>query len=221
MDLYLDRDAQIAYTSSQLNLFFPCGNTEATGREIGRCIDLAYDRLEHCFSRISVKYHTKDGKPFFSPLITDQYATFLYFLANGASTIIENVELADRLYALNKALHGLDVYYQVRLPEVFLLVHCVGTVLGRASYGDYLVVYQGVTVGGNLDLEYPTIGKGVGLFANSSVVGNSVIGDGSMVAAGSLVMGCQVPAGSVCYGTHPENRCKPLKKSVFDHYFVR
>ncbi len=220
MILYLNKEEQIQYTARQLANLFPCGSEAQTTHDIGQCIDLVYERLEHCFSRIAVKYYKKDGEVFFSPLITDQYATFLYFLGNTVFVESQNRELADRLYALNKALHGLDVYYEVELPKIFLLVHTVGTVLGRADYSDYLVVYQGVTVGGNLDLEYPTLGKGVGLFANSNIIGGTEIGADASVAAGTLLMNYKVPAKHVCFGMHPANECKPLKKKVTDHYFA-
>ena len=98
-------------------------------------------------------------------------------------------------------------------------MHAVGTVLGRAQYSDYLVVYQGVTVGGNLNMEYPTIGTGVGLFSNSSIIGSSVIGDRSAVSAGSLVVDCAVPDEHVCFGMCPENHFKPSKRRIVDHYF--
>ena len=221
MQLYLSKADQISYTAKQLDHFSPCVGDGRTVAEISRCVDLAYDRLEHCFSKVSVKYYKKDGEVFFSPLITDQYATFLYLLSNSIATESQNFELADRIYGLNKALHGLDVFHQVQLPRIFLLVHTVGTVLGRACYSDYLVVYQGVTVGGNIDLEYPTIGKGVGLFANSMVIGNSVVGEGSMLAAGALLMDSNIPDGHVCFGMHPENKHKPLKKSVAERYFIK
>lgn len=219
MNLYLKKEEQVQYTVKQLACFFPCGSDSQTTHEIDLYIPLAYERLEYCFSRVKNRYYHKDGQPFFSPLITDQYATFLYLLANTIYSESRNRELADRLYALNKALHGLDVYYEVSLPSIFLLVHTVGTVLGRAQYRDYLVVYQGVTVGGNLNMEYPTMGTGVGLFANSSIIGNSIVGDGSSVSAGSLLVDCAVPAGHVCFGMYPENRFKPSRRKIAEHYF--
>ena len=219
MNLYLSKEEQVHYTGRQLSCFFPCGSDSKTEGEIEQYISLAYERLEYCFSRVKNRYYHQDGKPFFSPLITDQYATFLYLLANTVFSESQNRELDDRLYALNKALHGLDIYYEVELPKIFLLVHTVGTVLGRAQYEDYLVVYQGVTVGGNLNMEYPTIGKSVGLFANSKVVGNSVIGDGTAISAGALLVDCSVPEGQVCFGMYPENHFKPSKRRIAEHYF--
>ena len=213
MQLLINKSDQISYTAKQLDGLFPfqVGQTEVV---LARCIDLVYDRLEYCFSRILNKYYKKDGEVYFSPLITDQYAVFLYFLARTVATEIQNREMADRVYALNKALHGIDVYYEVKLPDIFLLIHTVGTVLGRAQYSDYLVVYHGVTVGGNLELEYPVIGEGVGLFANCTVIGRSVIGSESMIAAGSLLINQRVPDRNVCFGMYPDNKYKRLKKSV-------
>ena len=219
MHLFLNRAEQVDYTTSQLNTFFPCRDQKQTLAGVEEVIDHAYERLEYCFSKISVKYYKKDGEVSFSPLMTDQYAVFLYFLSNTAAKQRGNMELADRLYALNKALHGLDVYHGVELPEIFLLVHTVGTVLGRARYDDYLVVYQGVTVGGNLELEYPEFGKGVGLFAGSMVIGKCRMGDNSMLAAKALLMDSDVDDGCVCFGTHPNNLSKQLRKSVVSRYF--
>ena len=47
------------------------------------------------------------------------------------------------------------------MPDIFLLSHPVGTVLGRAKFEDFFVVHQRVTVGGDKDLNYPTFQKGV------------------------------------------------------------
>ena len=49
-----------------------------------------------------------------------------------------------RLSYLNKITH-LDLFYTVRMPEVFLLVHPVGSVIGRILQ-KFLAVYQNCTV---------------------------------------------------------------------------
>ena len=71
---------------------------------------------------------------------------FLYFLSQEYKSD-ENEELASRFYLLNKYLFGIDIYYEVNLPKIFMFIHPVGTVLGRAEYNDYLVVYQRCGVG--------------------------------------------------------------------------
>ncbi len=65
--------------------------------------------------------------------------------------------IADKAYALNKALHALDAFYEVELPDVFAVQHPVGTVLGRATYSDYFICYHNCTVGANLDNDYPVV----------------------------------------------------------------
>ena len=221
MRLYVSPENLTQYAARQLDHLFPLGNYTDTHQALAGHIPKTLERLEYCFARIQNKYYQNQGEVIFSPLMTDQYATFLYLLANTLFEDGENRELAARVYALNKALHGLDVFYEVKLPRVFFLVHCIGTVLGRAQYGEYLVIYQGVTVGGNLDYEYPIIGSKVALFSNSSVVGKSVIHDGVLVSARAAVMDCEVPAGQVCFGQHPQEQWKPTQRSVMDHYFIR
>ncbi|MDF2439446.1 MAG: serine O-acetyltransferase, partial [Abditibacteriota bacterium] len=128
-------------------------------------------------------------------------------------------DVATKVFYLNKALHGVDVYYEIELPDVFLMVHPMGTVLGRAQYGSHFVVYQGCTVGGNPPkVDYPILGEGVALMARSTVIGQSHIPDNSIISAGAFVMDEQVPPDMVIYGTHPEVRYKPIRKSVKDRF---
>ena len=219
MRLHLAPEELTQYAARQLDHLFPLGSLADTGRVLARHVPKALERLEYCFARINNKYYQREGEAYFSPLMTDQYATFLYLLANTVFKDGQNAEMAGRLYALNKALHGLDVFYEVEMPRVFLWVHCLGTVLGRARYGEYLVVYQGVTVGGNLAYEYPDIGSRVALFSNSSVLGKTAVRDGVLVAARASLLDVEVPPDHVCYGQHPEERWKPARRSVMSQYF--
>ncbi len=47
-------------------------------------------------------------------------------------------------------MHSVDWFYAVDLPVHFLCEHPLGSVLGKASYGDYFLIYQGTTVGGSI-----------------------------------------------------------------------
>ena len=60
------------------------------------------------------------------------------------------------------------------------------SVLGRASYGDYFFVYQGVTVGGNKGL-YPVIGKNVVMYSHSKILGKSRICNNVIVSANTYI----------------------------------
>ncbi len=75
--------------------------------------------LEHCFTGIDNKYYKKDGAPYFNPFHSGQYYIFLYYLSNYVWQKYGNNErcLSDKLYYLNKALNGLDLYYEVKMPK--------------------------------------------------------------------------------------------------------
>ena len=117
---------------------------------------------------------------------SDEYASFLCFLAREAYRSNE-IELAEIAYLVNRRLNSFDCFYTRDIPDKFHLEHPIGSVLGPAKYSNYLVVYQSVTVGGDINEIYPVFGEGVALFAKSSVIGKAVIG--SNVAIGSH---CQV-----------------------------
>jgi serine O-acetyltransferase len=55
-------------------------------------------------------------------------------------------------------LNGLDLYYQVEMPEVFFLDHAVGRVLGNGKYGNYFAFLQNCTVG-NKKVIYRSLGN--------------------------------------------------------------
>ena len=111
-------------------------------------------------------------------------------------------ETADRVYALNKALHGFDIFYEVELPNVFFMEHPVGTVLGRAKYSDRLFLGQIVTVGGNKGC-YPTIGENVCLHAGCMVVGDSHLGNNIEVSAQAFIRDEVIPDNCLVFGKSP------------------
>ena len=186
---------------------------------IARYLPEALERLEHCFSRINRKYYNVDGVVAFDHLNGDHVAAFLYLLANTIWKRSGTTAVPTRLFYLNKAMHGLDLFFSVELPPVFLLVHPVGTVIGNAQYGDYFTIYQNCTVGADAGV-YPTFGKGVVLFSRSSVLGASVIGDDVVIAANSFVINAAVASSSIVVGQYPQHRVLPnpipVRTRIFD-----
>ena len=103
-------------------------------------------------------------------------------------------------------MHANDWFYAIDLPNHFLCEHPLGSVLGRAKYGDYFFIYQGTTVGGNRSkkgLCYPTIGDNVILFANSSILGDSKVGNNVIVSANTKVINDVVPDNCIVFGQSP------------------
>lgn len=212
----LEKNILFKYVCNQLNNFFPdCITVE---KEIENVLDETFKRLEYLISNIKNKYYRQDNKIFFNHLHTDQYATFLYFLSNSLYEKYGNCVAAEKIYALNKALHSLDVFYAVKLPEIFLFSHCVGTVLGRADYSNYLVVYQNCTVGANPNMIYPKIGEGVVLYAGSSVIGNSQIGSNVSVAAKTTLINAVIEKNNIAYSL--ENLKKKSSNNIKHYFYV-
>lgn len=205
------------YLGRLLTHLVPDGSDDAPSRAT---VDAALGRLEVLFAGIRSKYYTRDGNARFDHLNTDHLATFLYLVANTAWREDAEGAAPAKLFAVNKALHGLDLFYAVELPEVFRLDHPVGSVLGRARYGEELFVTQGCTVG-SIDGRYPTLGRGVALYANATVLGDTRVGDDVVFAANSLVIDAEIPPHSVVVGQHPHHRILPSTTTVHERVFVQ
>jgi serine O-acetyltransferase len=173
------------YISRQLNNLFPDKNGVAIA-DLSETVKIALDRLENCFSRVSNSRYNNGSEAIYNHLYSDHNIVFYWFLANSVWQETKNEILSSKLYYLNKVMHGFDCMYDTKLPDIFLVFHGVGTMLGKATYSDYFVVMQGCTVGSN-NGTYPVFGKGVSLTANSSVIGNCTIGDLSTISTGTLV----------------------------------
>jgi len=218
MQLSISAADLASYLARQLSNFFP--DAELRGADCARSVDAALERLEHCLLGVKDKYVPEGAEPRFNHRHTDHYAMFLYFVGNSALRLGQPIAIAEKAYALNKALHGIDAFYEIELPEVFFFQHPVGTVLGRAKYSDFFVVYQRCTVGAK-DRIYPVLGEGVVMYGGSAIIGECTIGSNVWLGAGAVVMGECVPNDSAVFAQSPHLVVKPTKRSVFDNFFQR
>ena len=204
MNLSLEKTKLINYLEKQLGFFFPDEADVKTG--LTQIMAAVIERLCHCFSHINKKYYIEQGQPVFNHLNADHYAMFLYFVANQAWR--EGiVPIAEKAFLLNKALHGVDAFYAITLPEIFLFVHPIGTILGNASYQDFLVVYQNVTIGADTAGIYPSFGKNTVLYSKCSVIGQCHVGDNVCIATHALLRNRDVLDNTVVIGLYPNNQC--------------
>lgn len=192
-------DAITDLTIRQLELFFPISieDRDLIHKIIGR----VFQRLEKNFSHNHNKYYSLDGEVYFNPFHSGQYCVYLYYLSNEVWRA-QNSLLADKVYYLNKIMNGLDLFYQVKLPDFFMLDHPVGSVIGRGNYSNGFSFGQNCTVGNNNGI-YPTIGNNFRMCANSAILGNCHVGNNVTLGAGAIVKDQDIPSNSLVFGQSP------------------
>ncbi len=205
------------YLARQINYSFPDKQPVSTG-QLEPAFARALERVDYCFNRIRRKYFSDGASATLNHLNSDQYSMFLYFMSNTVYKSEGDPRLATKVYYLNKALHGIDVYYEVELPDVFLFRHCVGTVLGRAEYADYFSVGQNCTVGNNKNI-YPRFEEEVAMYNGSMVVGKCIVGRNSHISAHTFVRDQDVPGDSIVFGRSPDLEVRPSRTRVYDKFF--
>lgn len=183
------------YVNTQINNFFPDKHT-ISNIELVKFINKALERVEYCFKHVTLPNYFNNNEVIFNHLYSDHYVVFLWFLSNTVYNEMGKCSLADKIYYLNKILHGLDCMYDTKLPEIFLLFHCSGTMLGKANYSNFFVSLHGCTVG-SFNGIYPNIGIGVSLTANSSIIGNCKIGDRVSISTGTRLVNTSISSDMV------------------------
>jgi serine O-acetyltransferase len=185
----------------QLSSFFSVSDLEIN--IINSLSDSVFQRCEYNFSKNENKYYSRNGETYFNPYHSGQYTVFLYYFSN---TIFKEkkdyLQLADKLYYLNRTMNACDLFYEVELPEIFRLDHPLGTVMGRAKFGNYFAFSQSCTVGNNNNI-FPVIGEHVTMSVNSMILGNSKIGDHVILGAAACVKDQDVPDNSLVFGSSP------------------
>ncbi len=211
MKLSIEKQDLSDYLANQLKVFFP-DRIGIRKEEIDSNLDHILYRTEFCFSKVNGKYYKDDnGEVIFNHLNADQYAMFLYFASNTIYRNESDIALCSKIFQLNRYLHGIDAFYEIELPEIFLFVHPLGTVLGRAKYSNYFLVYQRCNVGSNHGI-YPTLGEYVSMHPGSSILGKCNIGENCKLSAGALLMDNDLPKDSIYIGNTINCQIKKSEK---------
>jgi serine O-acetyltransferase len=175
-------------------------------------VDKGLSRTEDSFKKIEAKYYNEKEVVNFNHLNSDHMAVLLYFAANSGYQLGYEKNLLEKFYFLNKIMNSIDMFYSINLPEVFCVVHPLGTVLGNAKYGNFMCIYQSVTVGSTQGNAYPEFGDRVVLSSNSSILGHCKIGNNVIFAANSFILNKDIPDNSIVMGHHPNNRIISIDK---------
>jgi serine O-acetyltransferase len=93
---------------------------------------------------------------------------------------------------ISRFLTGIEIHPGATLGEGVFIDHGMGVVIGEtAIVGDYVTIYQGVTLGGTSLQKvkrHPTLGNHVVVGVGAKVIGNITIGDHTRIGAGSVVV---------------------------------
>lgn len=181
----------------QLNNFFV--EHEEDRELLSLEIPFILEKCEIMFSSINDKYYDSRKVNLYN---SSQYASFLYLLSNHIWNKYQDRDLCDRIFYLNKIMNNVDLFYEIDLPEVFYLEHPMSSVLGRARYGNFLSVSQGVTVGMN-KMKISQFGDYVTLYPNSAVIGSCIIGNNVIVSIGTIIKDEIIPDNSIVFGISP------------------
>lgn len=217
MNMIMSKEALVELCSKQLkNLFMFDENKEII--ILKEAIDQTLKKLEINFKQNNIKYYYESNEPIFNAFNSDHYTIFLYYLSNGLWEQGNLNYLADRVYYLNKVLHSVDLFYEVQLPDIFILSHPVGSVMGRGKYANYFFFGQNCTVGGNKGA-YPTFEERVAILSGAKIVGASHIGKNCIISANTYIKDTDIPDNSLVFGSSPNLIIKNQPKSYFESYF--
>lgn len=215
METSLNEKALALYVTNQLNCFFP-DKSKVNSSIIENILSKVFKRIDFCFSKIDNKYFFDGTLTKFNHLHGDQYSMFLYCLSNTMFKNGIDVNYCNKVYLLNKLLHGIDAFYEVALPDIFMFIHPIGTVLGRANYSNYFLVYQRCSIGSNHNI-YPSLGEYLTLHPGSAILGNCKIENICSIAAESLIIDENISEGTLYIG-NPKMNYKYEKRMISEFW---
>ena len=127
------------------------------------------------------------------------------------------VPLLPRIISqLARWLTGVEIHPGAKIGHGFFIDHGMGVVVGEtAEIGDFVTLFQGVTLGGTgkeRGKRHPTIGSHVVVGTGAKILGNIKIGDFVKIGANSVVLR-SVPSNSTVIGV-PGKIIKTVGMSV-------
>lgn len=180
------------YVLAQLKMFFPGDENEV--EKISPYVPEALAEVIRLVGRL-IEWKERG----FDKLVSWQYATFLYKLGNLSLRKGVGVPATDRLFLLNKALHGLDLHPQIELPQIFFLSHTNSAVFARAGYSEYSVFHQNITVG-RKGGKRPNMERYLVMYPGSMIIGNCHVRENTVLAPGVCLIDTDTPGNCYVFG---------------------
>nr|MBI3612678.1 serine O-acetyltransferase [Nitrospirota bacterium] len=102
---------------------------------------------------------------------------------------------------LARWLTGIEIHPAAKIGKSFFIDHGMGVVIGEtAEIGDYVTLFQGVTLGGTgkeHGKRHPTLGNHVVVGAGAKILGGIKVGDNVKIGANSVVLKSVPPNSTV------------------------
>lgn len=197
---------QKKYPGKEETLFTELGNIKA---ELEKDIRAIYEGDPAAKSRLEVV----KTYPGFKAIAAYRIANCIY----RAGYVIIARMISEHAHSIT----GVDIHPGASIGTHFCIDHGTGIVIGETSdIGDYVKIYQGVTLGATSvkkenasQKRHPTIGNHVVIYANATILGGKThIGDHSIVGGNSWITKSLEPHSRLYYDS--EN--KHLLKSSLD-----
>lgn len=100
--------------------------------------------------------------------------------------------MARFISQLARFLTGIEIHPGATIGKSLFIDHGMGVVIGEtAIIGDYVTIYQGVTLGGtgkDTGKRHPTVGDRVTIGAGAKILGPIHLAAGTKIGAGSVVL---------------------------------
>jgi len=137
------------------------------------------------------------------------YAVVVYRIAHAL--LLLDVPLMPRIMTEHAhSATGTDIHPGARIGRRFFIDHATGVVIGETTeIGDNVKIYQGVTLGARSFPKdesgrvkkglkrHPTIGNGVTIYANATILGgHTVVEDGAVIGGNATIFGTHVVIGA-------------------------
>ena len=167
-------------------------------------------------SKIRDKFYSYRNKGILDLSFMDHFLILSYRLSFLFSKQKKYAELANAIFYWSRFRTGCNIFYKVNINKYFYPIHPFGTIISpHAKYGKGLQIYHNVTIG-HYTLEDPVrssfsgipkkraklkIGDWVIIFSNSTVMGNSVIGDNVILGLGTKIINRNVPSNTTVMTT--------------------
>ncbi len=122
--------------------------------------------------------------PGFQALLLHRVAHWLYGL---------EIPLIPRIISYwSRFLTGIEIHPAAQIGKGVFIDHGIGVVIGEtAKVGDYVLLYQGVTLGGTgkeIGQRHPTLGRNVIVGAGAKILGNIKIANNVRIGANAVIL---------------------------------